>query len=267
MLKHIRFLHLPKTAGTTFNNILFRAYPHHYRCRLGNDVQANETCIRHAASKPMLFVGHSPACTGIDIVDTAPTIVFLRDPVARVQSFCQHVFEGKSPHLLEAFPPESFDLDRFLGSKNVELSNLQTRMLMTKADARSDGDAQRALAYLLQEDHLFGIQEFFDESLLLMQRRFGWNDPVYVSRNQKSVAKRLAFSDAQLEKIVQLNRQDITLYQAALQHFKQRCEAISGLQDDVERFRRKNMLPLTRIQLQCSDVVTLIRKKVWHGSL
>lgn len=265
MLSNIRFLHIPKTAGTTFNNILFRAYPTHDRCRLGNDVQANESCILHAASKPLLFLGHSPAITGIDAVDTAPTIIFLRDPVARVKSFCQHVYEGKSPHLLGDFPPESFDLDRFLDSGNTELSDLQTCMLIGGGERPPDDAASQALQYLLQENHIFGLQEFFDESLLLMQRRFGWKDPVYVSRNQKSVSKRLAFTDAQLEKIAQLNRQDIKLYAAALQHFRQRCDAIPGLQDDVERFRRKNRLPLTRLKLQCSDAVALVRKKVFHG--
>ena len=108
--------------------------------------------------------------------------------MSRVKSFCNHVAEGKSPYLREEFPPDRFDLDRFLDSGNNELSNLQTKMLINRADSGSWGSlttsqlataTDAALDTLFNRLSLYGIQEYFDQSLLLICAHFGWKTPLY----------------------------------------------------------------------------------------
>ena len=60
-----------------------------------------------------IVLGHAPITTCIKEADSATIITFLRDPVERVKSFCQHVYEGKSLHLKDSFPPELFNLMHF----------------------------------------------------------------------------------------------------------------------------------------------------------
>ena len=77
---------------------------------------------RHALR---LMVGHAPRITGESEVDDLPTITFLRDPIERVKSLCQHLSEGKNPDLRHSFPPENFCLDALLASGAIELDNFQ----------------------------------------------------------------------------------------------------------------------------------------------
>ena len=140
-VNRLRFLHIAKTAGTTFRAVLDRQYsPNEIFAFTGDvpaDVQRFNALPKEDRSGFRLFIGHAPIISGIEAADNAETITFLRNPVSRVKSFCNHVAEGKSPYLRDEFPPDRFDLDRFLDSGNNELSNLQTKMLINRADSGS----------------------------------------------------------------------------------------------------------------------------------
>ena len=142
IMQPLRFLHLPKTAGTTFTVLLERQYGSRRQFQFSGDGQHDRERFRAIPEaekrKIVLFTGHASLVTGIPEADRAKIITILRNPVSRVKSFCHHVAEGKSPHLREAFPPESFDLDSFLVSGNPELYNLQTRILIETPETEKD---------------------------------------------------------------------------------------------------------------------------------
>lgn len=181
-----------------------------------------------------LFTGHAPIDTGIVEADTDIAIItMLRNPVDRVKSLCQHVAEGKSPHLLEQFPPDRFDLEAFLASGHEGLSNLQTKMLINRGKAADpallqslsvDEAVERALHNLRERIACFGIQERFEESLVHLQQHFGWRTPLYASSNRGNPRRRLHFEQHHLDRIVELNEVDIKVYEAARQLFLQRLE-------------------------------------------
>lgn len=133
-MQPLRFLHIPKTAGTTLLSILRRQYfgkkSFAFTGDITSDTKRFEALSEHDKENVMLFTGHAPIVTGIEKADNATTVTFLRDPISRVKSFCQHVAEGKSPYLIDDFSSETFSLDNFLESGNEELSNLQTKMLI-----------------------------------------------------------------------------------------------------------------------------------------
>lgn len=154
--------------------------------------------------------------------------------MSRVKSFCQHVSEGKSAYLRDAFPPSSFDLDRFLASGNLELENLQTKMLINEQSSDSPSliatmspseAAEAALANLFGRIASYGVQEFFDESLVIFKQKFGWRQPVYVAANRPNPARLITFEEHQIKRIEELNAIDLQVFQSAREAFIERMES------------------------------------------
>ncbi len=252
----LRFLHIPKTAGSTFTGVLIRQYGSQrtfaFTGNTASDIKRFEALSEEDQNKVALFLGHAPIVTGIKPADEAVTITFLREPISRVKSFCQHVSEGKSSHLIRDFPPESFSLDKFLESGDVELSNLQAKILAGRGscwtsalEGMSDAEAEYlAVDNLLHKIQLVGLQEYFDESLLLFSSTFHWRTPFYVSRNKKNTNKLLQFEQRHLEQIVALNKIDMAIYRRAKQQFMIQLGSVTSLEEKLKRFRVKNKLGL-----------------------
>jgi hypothetical protein len=251
----LRFLHIPKTAGSTFTQVLMRQYPGKNYFNFTGDIAADlkrfETLSAEEKVDIAFFSGHAPISTGIPEADQT-IITFLRDPVSRVRSFCQHVYEGKSPYLLDDFPPEAFSLDDFLNSGIGELSNLQTKMLMNQdhsdtselLDYISSSDAiHKATRNLLEKIACFGIQEYFDESLILFATKFNWQALYYDPVNRKDASKKLQFKDRHIHRIVELNAIDIKLYKFALERFHQQ---ISSEKFDANRLHKLRLTKFWR---------------------
>lgn len=252
-MDRLRFLHIPKTAGTTFEAVLRRQYAGRKVFTFSGDAKADRQRFSEMPEATrrdiVLFSGHAPITTGIDEADNAAIITFLREPVSRVKSFCQHVAEGKSPYLLRDFPPGNFNLDKFLDSGNVELSNLQARMLVGNVDVpdlfeqlSAEEARDKALDKLFGRVAYFGLQEFFDESLVLFSRKMNWRMPLYATRNRRNSGRQLQFEERHLWRIVELNAVDAELYRAAREKF---IALLQGNEFDpawLERFRRINGL-------------------------
>ena len=230
-ISHLRFLHIPKTAGSTFRQVLIRQYPGKGRFDFRGDITADierfHVLPEEEKRNIVLFEGHAPITTGIQEADQT-IITFLRDPIRRVMSFCQHVYEGKSPYLLQDFPPEKFSLDEFLASGNTELSNLQTKMLINQGSSASPDlidrlpaseVVDRALKNLSEKIVCFGLQEYFDESLILFATQFSWRTLTYDSVNRANSSRKLEFKDHHLKRIAELNAIDIEVYKLAKEKF------------------------------------------------
>lgn len=244
----VRFLHIPKTAGSTLTSVLYRKYLRHNSfCFTGSpsqDMARYNSLTAKQRSQIRLFVGHAPIVTGIKAADSAYTITLLRDPVARVKSFCQHVYEGKSPHLVQRFPPfRHFDLTDFLQNAPPDIFNLQTKMLVNHLECAapsvltkmsSQAAVDLALQNLQSKVHTFGIQEMFDESMLHFAQQFGWGVPFYATKNAKQKDRPLLFKQHHLEQIIAQNQLDMQVYQTAKKLFvtqrTMRPRALSVLQ-------------------------------------
>jgi len=224
-MKRLRFLHIPKTGGSTLGAILRRQYWNKKRFRFtGNAISDRnrfEALPEHDKENTVLFYGHAPIVTGVKEADNATTITLLRDPINRVKSFCQHVAGGKSKYLINGFPPDAFNLDSFLESGNEELSNLQTKFLIDSSDPQSSlliknmsvhAAKDKALDNLFNKILHFGLQEYFDQSLIIFSSALNWRMPVYASKNKKNIRRSIQFERRHLEMITALNTIDLEVY-------------------------------------------------------
>ncbi len=251
-MKALRFLHIPKTAGSTLESILKCEYFGKSFSFDGNiplDLKKFETLPQNHREKVVLFIGHSPIATGIQRADTATIITLLRDPISRVKSFCQHVSEGKSPYLIDKFPPETFNLDNFLESGHGELSNLQTKMLINHGSTSSSSLLEimsfieakdTALDNLFNKISYFGLQEYFDESLMIFSSALNWKIPLYTSKNKKNTHKLIRFEKRHLEHIKEFNSIDIEVYKVAKEQFIQVLNKEEFDKENLHKFQSFN---------------------------
>lgn len=253
-MEPLRFLHMPKTAGSTFTNILrcqyFGKKSFEFTGDLASDIRRFEALSEKDKNEVLLFTGHAPFVTGVDRADNATTITLLRDPIRRVKSFCQHVAEGKSLHLLDDYPPESFCLDDFLESGDEELSNLQTKNLInhgscttaTLLENMSASEAKdAALGNLFNKISHFGLQEYFDESLIVFSSALNWRMPLYASTNKKNTRKLVQFEKRHIERIAELNTIDMEVYKHAKEQFIQVLNSAAFDEAKLRRFQRMNV--------------------------
>jgi len=240
----IRFLHIPKTGGSTLSETLVN----HFWFTTGQALELGpvsngamnaerwRTITKDERQRIRYIYGHSPIFTDIPEIDSFPIITMLREPVSRFKSFCQHVFEGKSPELRDSFPPGSLlDLDDFIASSEARgFDNTQTKMLINHGGYLSSvmihlmgeqSAAQTALEHLCEKT-TFGLQEYFYESLKLYGQDLQCElQPLEVSYNVKT-GRLLEFTNAQLERIAELNAIDILVYQKAKEIFMARIRSL-----------------------------------------
>ena len=251
----VRFLHIPKTAGSTFTDILKRQFINRkyfeFTGNLDKDINNFNKLSPAQKADIALFIGHAPLTTKIPEADNALLFTFLREPVSRVKSFCQHVAEGKSPYLLKSFPPHKFDLDIFLSSQNTELSNFQTKILAgyyKNYDFRehtlipNEKMLNLALTNLFEKIDSYGITEFFDESIIWFAYNYKWRIPFYFRRNKKSPKKIINFHERHLKKIITLNQVDIALYKIAKREFQKKINSFAFPRKYLIFFKTLNLL-------------------------
>lgn len=237
MADKLRFLHIPKTAGSSLDDCLFAQYLGAYLLRRrfvfsGNPGAERQRFLKLSPAERrriVLCTGHAPLHTGCPEIDALPTVTLLRHPVERVKSFCQHVSEGKSVRIHQD-RSGAFDLAALLASGHVQLDNFHTRMLLGRENYRlPPGDsrelAAQAMAVLDSELACFGLTEDFERSLLLFRRVLGWRRlPVYRSRNVRDSGALLQFEQRHIDRIEELNRIDLALYDMASAEFRQRLQ-------------------------------------------
>lgn len=238
MIGKIRFLHIPKTAGTTFDECLFRQYLGPYLLRrqfvFSGNIAADQRRLagmsEAALDRIAICTGHAPRVTGCAQIDALPTVTLLRHPVERVKSLCRHISEGKSPQIYSAARHGAFDLDELLGSGRIQLNNFQSRIVLGEGGyglpAGSENElAARAMTLLASQFSCFGLTGELDRSLLLFQRVLGWRKwPLYRSRNSSDPQVPLHFEARHIARIEELNRLDLAFYELARETFFRRWQ-------------------------------------------
>jgi hypothetical protein len=255
------FVHIPKTAGSTFKRMLSRQFPASGMPKIGPDYQASLDQIRSLSEaqkdRVRCLSGHLPFGVHRYFPNRKMHYVsFVRDPVDRTLS--EYFFLRKRPQLM---PLIGLDADTTLSPEaflehqvKLGLMDFQTRVLsgygnlaesvLPPYEAMAIDDADAVIRDIEDSFALIGTLERFDESLLLMKRMFGWRSVCYISRNvARPNQKRSDLKQALADEIRRLNPMDCKLHA----HFSQVLDAKiaergEAFAEELRRFHASNRM-------------------------
>ena len=254
----VAFVHIPKTAGGAVTTMFSTAYSGRGTIDMGNYVSSPEKALAKV-SKPReaweswqrrglrVAIGHTPY--GLFRQGNLPPdtryITFLREPVDRVLShYYRHIhLPGMSDAERASRSKRARSLEEALAEMRLpQLCNLSTRFLcshptlgeLPRGALDEAKDNLRTFAFV-------GVQEHFEESLVLLQRMLGLGVVPYRDRHVSAPGHRPAvdeLSDDERALIEEYNQLDVELYAFGLELFEQALAAAGGdIAADVERLR------------------------------
>ncbi len=228
------FLHIPRTAGTTFNAIL----ADNFSAAETLTIYKKEDYKRYRFRTPEELAGIRLINGHVLLESTAPptfygqpvrAFTFLRDPVARLISEYDFLRSWPSHHLYATMRRKAVSFSEYLTSTDPKLfyrgKNFMTRCI-ANADVGSDPYPEEALArakeVLARHFGCFGIQERFTESLVLLGEYLGLDNLLHEKRNARKPEARTQLSEEEKKLVRELNRADCELYAFAADLFARR---------------------------------------------
>ena len=230
------FLHLPRTAGTTLNAILHDNFPpeavlsvytreDYQRCRMLDAAELEHIRLIEGHLQPESF--EPPSLYGRPL----RMFTLLREPLDRLVS--EYVFQKSWPenHLYAYLNENGISFREYLTS-DVPLLKFRGKNFVSHCLAgvfAQDRDMGEVLA--LAKKHLaecfcvVGIQERFDESLLLLAGEIGLQKLCYERRNMLRPGATSGVSAEDRALAASLNSADLELYAFARGLFERRVEA------------------------------------------
>jgi hypothetical protein len=203
------FVHIPKTAGTSFRLAVEEAFPDRVMFDYGPKSERTSEEVRHLVHgerdlkrlsdlllerRIVMLVGHVEYSRYADIFPPERVVAFVREPVARLVSEWQHLKRnyGFTGSLLD-----------FGGKQRSR--DAQTRVLR--------GAPLREMGFL-------GITERYAESLDAFSRKFGF-ELRELKRNARPVHEPAPeLSASELDQLREWNERDLRLYQRAIESFE-----------------------------------------------
>ncbi len=250
--KNTIFIHIPKTAGNTIMQILFRQYGIENVIHVKNNQHAFElkNFDKFKSHDFNWVTGHMAFGHHIQFDDPDKVIYFtmLREPVKRVISYYNYILKQKGHYLHKTIVDNNLTLKQFVESGvDVHTENNQVRLLSDSIQV-PHGECSKQLLDKAKHNlenyfSVVGINEMFDESLLLAKEFYGWKLPLYTYENVNKKYKKptTEIDEDTINTIKKYNSLDIELYEWAKKRLEDEVESKgSKFQKSLKNFRFLN---------------------------
>ncbi len=248
------FVHIPKTAGSTFHLILNKRYAPKETCNLfGAKYQDPE--IKKFIDAPIegkehirLLKGHMPFGLHAYLPGNANYISILRDPVERVVSQYYYIKKNQRNPLHSQVEGGDMSIEEFVSSGiAIGMNNGQCRFLngdlAEYAFNRCDDSLlTKVKTNITQRFIWLGITERFDESIFMLSKLMGWQTPpYYIRENVSKVRKSIREVDESAIRIIEAyNTLDKRLYEYANSLLDEAIAGYEGFYSELEKFQKAN---------------------------
>lgn len=241
--RHLIFLHIPKTGGSTLTRLLERVYKGQVNFNTAANDVVGENIVR-LCNMPQnerdgitLVRGHMAYGLHRFFSGESVYLTMLREPVARVRSlyYFQQVFQPNAPYRRGRALEELLEAPDGAEYRNAQVrylaGNPECDSIFGHADCR-ESDLHLARHNLMATGMLAGMFEQYDASLLWFRDNLGWSQPFYCRVNV--TAHKPPLTEQQVRLIKKHNELDIELYAEFHEHF----------QRVLRRHRRLFILPV-----------------------
>lgn len=247
MNKHLLFLHLPKNGGTTLNSILDRIYKKQpvFSIKEKNPFTLNTQDFlklpQVEKENIRLVKGHLKFGFHENFTGPSEYFTFLRKPEERIISFYHYVLDNPGHRLFKEV--KDMSLYEFVTKlKDADTNNGQVRWISGMVE-EGEGMLEKALENIQNHFSFVGFTEEFDESLILLQEKYGWSLPYYKVQNRTRKRHSLEAIDDRTKKVIaEYNQLDQKLYTILKERFDQQKKKIRNLDLKVLRLRSCNKL-------------------------
>lgn len=260
----IIFQHIPKTAGSTLHTIFNRRYAHSAIFNIFASSYSDPEALKlrnlpkEQAERIRLLKGHMPFGLHEYLPRPAKYFTVLRDPVKRVVSQYFYILRNPRNPLYEPIVKNNMNVADFVSSGiSVGMNNGQIRWILGEInalpfDAIHLEHLEKAKEILAHHFFLAGINERFDETIILLSRKLRWKKLPYYRRQNTNRSKSTIGEDE--KRIIEhYNRFDIELYNYANALLDAEIEKQPAFSEQLELFQHRNRLyqwlfkPLTLI--------------------
>ena len=246
--KQLMFVHIPKTAGTTFVLILGRLFKWNKTLSYYS-AQGRKNHVDFSAAyknKFDLSYGHIPFIPDQGLERGIEYFTFLRKPRERLLSGYKYL-KGDKDHGIEKATAvaDTYLLKDFLKQGVIKnFDNLMVRYLSNNIEKAyleiNEADLELAIKNFDTYFQIFGLTEYFNESLVLLSDYMKWAPLYYVKENKSSFkAEEL---DEETEKLIEAcNKYDEVLYKHAHAKFlKMMADKRGVLDKGLEELKKGN---------------------------
>ncbi|MCB5200654.1 sulfotransferase family protein [Loktanella sp. TSTF-M6] len=244
------FLHIPKTAGTSFNTLLSRAYGHSDTLHVPFDHLDDGT--RALAALPSerqqaltLLRGHITHGIHGGIPRPVRYFTVLRDPASRIVSFLNHMAAEAAHNPTSDVPwltslRDWSDMETYIRQRPRQVDNYMVRALSGRdfAPGACDEAALEAAIATLHAMPAFGVYADINASVLALAEAFDWGVLPVLSRSKSGNPRRITLTDRDRAVLQDLNRYDQALYDTACALFRDRLAARPALRRRADLYRR-----------------------------
>lgn len=248
------FLHIGKTAGTSLRKVLRSNYRTSdimlVRVRGG---PREATLARFAALPeedrlgPRLLMGHTVFGLHRYVPGPCTYISLVRKPRSLVLSQYRFVLRTPGHRHHDVVTSQHMGIAEYIRSGiSMEMDNSQTRAiagdLSTPYGACTDEMLETAKRNIEEHFTVVGLTERFDETLVLLQKRFRWSKLHYVRANVAPNTQPVELSDEAGALIAEHNRLDDQLYLYVTERFDAALAEYPSFAEDLARFTKTNSL-------------------------
>ncbi|MFL3664073.1 MAG: hypothetical protein ACJ04Q_08725 [Flavobacteriales bacterium] len=164
---------------------------------------------------------------------------FLRKSEERLMSFYNYVKRRPENRLFDLVNEKNMSFEEFIMLNDKDGNNGQVRKL-----SGIDGDEKIMLKTAIKniETHfpVVGLQEYFDESLLVLAHHYGWSLPFYIKQNVSKKKKNVSNKE---KKLIELHNQgDIALYSYIENRLRQQSKNVPFFTSKLLMLRLTNFL-------------------------
>ena len=245
------FVHIPKTAGTTLNQIIGRQVPRQARYEIRRHdvgIQKFKELDRKRRADIRVLHGHIPYGLHKYIPGPATYFTLLRDPIERVLSYYYFVQREPDHYLYDYANTPGMTVKRYLQDHiSLQTANFQTRLISGVWTDVGYGECDGSVLALAKKNlaerfAVIGLTERFDETLILLKRRFGWRNVYYGWHNVTRRRPHQESLPAETLAVLRAHNQlDLELYAHARELFERQIqEQGESFARAVQIFQRTN---------------------------